>query len=741
MANVLITKNSSSAANVPTAGEMVEGELAINTADKKLYSKTASAVFQVFDGVYATDAHIHDTFDRASSVLSGANVFSNIVVTDGITTALATRAMSITDLGGPYTNNAGTVTNVNDGNGMTFTAISGTGDVTMGTPGTLTGSTSNGVTTNSHTHAITTSGSGAIMAVNGATLTGQMNCADQQLNRPVLEDYGVKHTAPTVSGNAVTVNCVNGNSFAIDMDPATAAVAVTLSNPSASGTYCEVQLHIIMGTPAWGITWPGSVTWQGGSAPTLTVTNNLVDLVHLYTIDAGTNWYGTFAGADAVAGGGTVTSVASGVGMSFSTITGTGTVTMGTPTTLTAATTNTATGTTHQHAITGFSETSHTHTFDSLTSKTSGTGNYTTTGDMTADNFEATGLGPSTNAGTDDLYIGGYGIIGSRVASVYVSNFAGPVSLNYAGNHGNSVKLATNNTGVTVTGTMAATTVTGANVSTGADPGHTHTTASITGLSGSNTGDNAGVTSVGVTSPIASTGGTSPTISHVATAGNKHIPTGGAANNFLQYSASGTAVWSAVTTGEVSGYQTPAMYSSGGLPVLNTGITAAEYRTAIGAGTSSTTGTVTAVNNGNGMNFTNISTSGTVTMGTPGSITDTSTNAVQTSSHTHAVSHTGTGSFAMAAGPTFTGTVAVATLTASGNINANGNIVGDGATTITGIEQIVVDGTADIRKTSHGCYLYHQSASYDNDQNGGITFSTAAASGGTTGDIWFRYTA
>ena len=218
------------------------------------------------------------------------------------------------------------------------------------------------------------------------------------------------------------------------------------------------------------------------------------------------------------------------------------------------------------------------------------------------------------------------------------------------------------------------------------------------------------------------------------------------------------------------------------------------------------TGTVTAVNNGNGMNFTNITSSGTVTLGTPGSITDTSTNSVSTSSHTHAVSHTGSGSFAMANTPTFVtkintpymeatalgpnttpgtddayfggygvmgsratiyvsnvagavalnhggvhgsgntklatasgGVTITGTITASGNINANGNIVGDGATQITGIEQIVVDATADIRKTSHGCYLYHASTAYDNDQNGQVTFGTAAASGGTTGDIHFRY--
>ena len=59
------------------------------------------------------------------------------------------------------------------------------------------------------------------------------------------------------------------------------------------------------------------------------------------------------------------------------------------------------------------------------------------------------------------------------------------------------------------------------------------------------------VTSSGVTSVATSgaiNGGTitgTGTISHSTAAGNKHIPTGGSAGQFLKYSASGTAVWAA----------------------------------------------------------------------------------------------------------------------------------------------------------------------------------------------------
>jgi len=46
----------------------------------------------------APTAHIHDSFDRATSVESGATVFSNIVVADGITTAIATRELTASDI-------------------------------------------------------------------------------------------------------------------------------------------------------------------------------------------------------------------------------------------------------------------------------------------------------------------------------------------------------------------------------------------------------------------------------------------------------------------------------------------------------------------------------------------------------------------------------------------------------------------------------------------------------------------
>lgn len=83
----------------------------------------------------------------------------------------------------------------------------------------------------------------------------------------------------------------------------------------------------------------------------------------------------------------------------------------------------------------------------------------------------------------------------------------------------------------------------------------------------------------------------------------------------------------------------PGIFSGGGTPTLASGVTAAEIRSLIGAGTSSTVGTVTSVGSGNGMNFTAITDAGSVTLGTPSTSSNSTSNAVTSTSHTHAISY------------------------------------------------------------------------------------------------------
>jgi len=102
-------------------------------------------------------------------------------------------------------------------------------------------------------------------------------------------------TSITSSSNAATINLRDGNVFEHDL---TENVTYTFSNPAASGRASAFVLKIIQDSSARTITWPGSVDWAGGTAPTLSTANNAVDVFVFLTIDGGTTYYGFTSGQD-----------------------------------------------------------------------------------------------------------------------------------------------------------------------------------------------------------------------------------------------------------------------------------------------------------------------------------------------------------------------------------------------------------------------------------------------------------
>jgi hypothetical protein len=55
------------------------------------------------------------------------------------------------------------------------------------------------------------------------------------------------------------------------------------------------------GTGGWDATWPGSVVWPGGVAPTLDTTASTLEVLTFFTLDGGTTWYGFQSGGGAAA--------------------------------------------------------------------------------------------------------------------------------------------------------------------------------------------------------------------------------------------------------------------------------------------------------------------------------------------------------------------------------------------------------------------------------------------------------
>lgn len=110
----------------------------------------------------------------------------------------------------------------------------------------------------------------------------------------ILDDIGIKNYSEEVNtvgttGPTETLDLTVANVHDITMDE---ACTFTFSNPPASGKAGSFTL-ILRG--AFAATWPASVDWAGGSAPTFSL---VVDIVTFITVDGGTIWHGMLGSAD-----------------------------------------------------------------------------------------------------------------------------------------------------------------------------------------------------------------------------------------------------------------------------------------------------------------------------------------------------------------------------------------------------------------------------------------------------------
>ena len=104
------------------------------------------------------------------------------------------------------------------------------------------------------------------------------------------------------ASGATNVDMANYNVFEVTL---TGTATLTFTNFPAE--HLGLSLDNVFGftmkvkqnsTGNYGITWPASVKWAGGTAPTLTGTANSIDVFTFFSIDGGTNIYGFLAGAD-----------------------------------------------------------------------------------------------------------------------------------------------------------------------------------------------------------------------------------------------------------------------------------------------------------------------------------------------------------------------------------------------------------------------------------------------------------
>jgi hypothetical protein len=229
------------AAATPSAGNLVAGELAINTVDEKLYFKNSAGTVKLLASNTATT--------NVSTFSAGTTGFTPSSATSGAVTL------------------AGTLAVANGGTNATTASITSFNNIT--------GYTASGAT--------------------GTTSTNLVFSTSPTITTPVLTNPTVTaylETAPAIanSGTAVTLALASGTVLSY-----TLTGNCTFTMPTAtSGTSFIVRL-IQDATGSRTATFTG-VKWPGGTVPTITTTASTgVDIISFVCIAS--VWYGNAAQA------------------------------------------------------------------------------------------------------------------------------------------------------------------------------------------------------------------------------------------------------------------------------------------------------------------------------------------------------------------------------------------------------------------------------------------------------------
>lgn len=120
------------------------------------------------------------------------------------------------------------------------------------------------------------------------TFTGTQAFGGNLATQPKLQAYRETVTTPAISTGTLTLDLSGSNVFVVTLNAN--ITTLTISNPAASGTASSFTLVLAANGTAYTVTWPASVLWAGGTAPTLTSTNGKSDVFTFVTTNGGTSY-------------------------------------------------------------------------------------------------------------------------------------------------------------------------------------------------------------------------------------------------------------------------------------------------------------------------------------------------------------------------------------------------------------------------------------------------------------------
>ncbi len=111
-----------------------------------------------------------------------------------------------------------------------------------------------------------------------------------QLTGAVGYNGNETQATPSISSGAVTVDLDAAQNFKISLSES--ITTLTISNPPPSGTVRGFTIQLLV-TGSFTVSWPASVEWPAGTAPTLSTSSGDEEIFSFFTEDGGTTYKAT----------------------------------------------------------------------------------------------------------------------------------------------------------------------------------------------------------------------------------------------------------------------------------------------------------------------------------------------------------------------------------------------------------------------------------------------------------------
>jgi hypothetical protein len=109
-----------------------------------------------------------------------------------------------------------------------------------------------------------------------------------------MKTYSETAVAALISAGTLTLNLSSGSVFYVSLNAN--ITSISLTNFPTSGNTASFSIMFTADGTARTVTWPTSIKWSSGVAPTLTSTATKVDVFNFFSRDGGTTVYGFTSG-------------------------------------------------------------------------------------------------------------------------------------------------------------------------------------------------------------------------------------------------------------------------------------------------------------------------------------------------------------------------------------------------------------------------------------------------------------